>query len=228
MTELLILQEKDQRLAALKKELANIPAERAMHERQLAACAARCEAAKSRLREIEAAKKNLEVEAAAKRDQIEKYKVQQMQTRKNEEFAALKNQIASTEKTISEIEDRELELMEEVEKLTPQIREADTIYREEKEKIDKAFAALTAKKPVLEERVAVLQTERDAHAATVDEDQRDIYERIFRSKDGLAIVPIDAGACGGCQMTLTSQTVNSVKGGKGMIHCETCGRILHA
>ena len=47
------------------------------------------DAAKHRLNSIESARKDLELQVEGKKQQIEKYSVQQFQTKKNEEFRAL-------------------------------------------------------------------------------------------------------------------------------------------
>ncbi|MFZ4599173.1 MAG: zinc ribbon domain-containing protein, partial [Terrimicrobiaceae bacterium] len=113
--KLLALQDRDQRLRSFRSELDAIPGEIKSKERLISDAAARLDAAKTRAKEIEVAKKNLQVDAGSKRDQIARYKTQQMQTRKNEEFTALAHEIAAAEKVVSEIEDREIELMEEAE-----------------------------------------------------------------------------------------------------------------
>ena len=77
------------------------------------------DASKLRAKQIEVERKKLEVEAGAKRDNINRFKTQQFQTRKNEEFQALSNEIKRFEKDIETIEDKELELMEELERLKP-------------------------------------------------------------------------------------------------------------
>ena len=109
--KLLTLQDRDQRLRSFQQELAHLPEERKAREKQIADSAAQLEQSKIRAREIEIKKRNLEIEAQAKRDSITRYKQQQLQTRKNEEYAALAHEIEAAEKAITTLEDRELDLM---------------------------------------------------------------------------------------------------------------------
>ena len=51
----------------------------------------------------------------AKKKLIEKYSLQQFQTKKNEEYRALANEIENCRKAIIKIEDQEIELMEQAE-----------------------------------------------------------------------------------------------------------------
>lgn len=224
--KLLALQDRDQRLRSLQTELERIPTERATREKQIADSAARLDQAKARAREIDVEKKTLEVDAQARRDTIARYRQQQLQTRKNEEYSALAHEIEAAEKVITSIEDRELELMEESESLRPQIAEAEKTHQAEKEKIEHVLAGLTDKKANVETRIAELAADRARLAEAVDEDLRDTYQRLFQSKHGAAVVPLEHDVCTGCHMKVTTQTSVQVKAEKDVIHCPQCGRIL--
>jgi predicted nucleic acid-binding Zn-ribbon protein len=225
--KLLTLQERDQRIRAFQIELTAIPEERRFKEKQIADSAARLEAAKTRMKEIEVERKSLEVQAQAKRDAIAKYKTQQFQTRKNEEFAALGHEIEAAEKAILSIEDRELELMEEAETLRPVVAEAERAHKEERAKLEAQIVELGKKAANIEERVAELTAGRPALTEGLDEDLLDRYSRLFKSKNGSALVELDHEVCTGCHMKVTTQTFLGVKAEKELIHCPNCGRILH-
>ena len=62
---------------------------------------------------------------------------------------------------------------------------------------------------------------------TVPEDVLARYRRILKSKKDVAIVPINGGACGGCHMKLTSQTVLSAKAADKLVSCDNCGRMVY-
>ncbi|MEX1117908.1 MAG: C4-type zinc ribbon domain-containing protein [Terrimicrobiaceae bacterium] len=224
---LLALQDRDQRIRSLRSELLQVPEERKARVKQLADCAARLDAAKTRLKEIEIEKKNLEIEAGTKRSAIDRYKNQQLQTRKNEEFTALSHEIAANEKAISQIEDREIVFMEEAEALAPRIQAAEAEFASEKARIDKAISLLDAKIPNVEALISDLEKARKESAEGLDEDLLDQYDRIFRSKGDTAVVPLENDVCTGCHMKVTHQTTLEVRGEKAIVHCPNCGRILY-
>ena len=89
----------------------------------------------TRAKEIEVERARLEVEAGTKRAQADKYRTQQLETRKSEEYTALKHEIDRAEADITAIEDRELELMQEAEDLKPSIVEAEKKFAAEKERV---------------------------------------------------------------------------------------------
>ncbi len=225
--KLLALQDRDQRLRTFRLELEAIPVERKTRERLIAEAAARLDQARTRAREIEVAKKNLQVEAASKREQIARYRTQQMQTRKNEEFTALAHEIEAAEKAVSGFEDQEIVLMEESETLVPQIAAADKAYLTEKQRLDTQIAALDEKESNLKERLAELEASRSALLEGIDEDLLERYERLFKTKNGHAVVALENDICTGCHMKVTTQTVVAVKSQKAIVSCPQCGRLLH-
>ncbi len=225
--KLLTLQDRDQRLRSFQTEITHLPEERKAREKQLADSAAKLEQAKTRAKEIEIQKRNLEMEARAKRDAIARYKQQQLQTRRNEEYSALAHEIEAAEKAVTALEDRELDLMEEVEKLMPQITAAEKAHAEERNKIEHLLAGLESKKANLQARIAELKTEHDRLAQGVNEDVLDIYLHLFKTKHGTAVATLEHEVCMGCHMKVTAQTVVQVRAGREIIHCPQCGRILY-
>jgi hypothetical protein len=225
--KLLTLQDRDQRLRSYQTEITHLPEERKAREKQIADSAAKLEQAKTRAKEIEVEKRNLEMEARAKRDSIVRYKQQQLQTRRNEEYSALAHEIEAAEKAITALEDRELDFMEELEKLTPQIASAEKAHAEERARIEHLLAGLENKRTNLETRIAELKTEHDRLALLLDENVLDIYLHLFRTKHGTAVATLEHEVCMGCHMKVTAQTAVQLRAAKGIVHCPQCGRILY-
>jgi len=224
---LLILQDRDQKLRILRLELKNLPAERAALESNLATGSTQLTAAKEKARNVEIEKKKLEVEAQAKRDSIAKFRTQQFQTRKNEEFQALTNEIKHFETDIEKIEDREIELMEEAERVKVQVADAEKAHSLTKAHFDRQIAEIQSKVTAIEASVAELETEREKLTEGIDEDLLYQYNKLFANKGGLAVVALEHETCMGCHMKLTTQTAVRVKGSREILNCEQCGRLLY-
>lgn len=225
--KLLTLQDRDQKLRAVLNEIAALPAEKAARDRELKAADDRLEAAKSRQKEIEIERKKLEVEVKSKQDQIARYRNQQLETRKNEEFSALRHEIENGEKAIIELEDKELLLMEEAESLKPALLAAQEAHAAEKQKVESHMASLTTRKQNLEARQKELETERPGFTEGIEEDLLDRYNRLFKSKNGLALTTVEHETCSGCHMKVNTQTILEVRAEKEIIGCPQCGRILY-
>ena len=224
--KLLVLQDRDRKIRTLKNELKVAPLERVESEERLAAATKQFDAVKLKAKEIEVEKKKLELEAQSKRDMIAKFQTQKFQTRKNEEFQAFNNEITRYEGEIRTVEDRELELMEDADKMKATVAETDQQTKAVKAQVERQLADITAKIDSVAAQLTELETERASLAVGLDEDLLDTFTRLFANK-GEAVVPLEHETCMGCHMKVTTQTVVKVKGGREIIHCEQCGRILY-
>src|SRR5438128_2878335 len=119
--KLLILQDRDQRIRQIGLEIKTLPQRRKNLEAQLAATAASLESLKQRARQLEVDRKKLELDVGTRQSSISRLKTQQYETRKNDEFQAMGHEIERYEKEIVQLEDQELELMEQAEKLRAEI-----------------------------------------------------------------------------------------------------------
>ena len=224
--KLLVLQDRDRKIRTLTQELKVAPLERQEAEEKLAVTNQQLDAVKQKAKEIEVERKKLENEAQAKRDSIAKFQTQKFQTRKNEEFQALSNEITRYEGDIRGIEDRELEFMDEAEKVRVMVSETERLAKAMKVQVERQVADIAAKSDALGTQLKALETERAGLTVGLDEDLLDTFDRLFTGK-GEAVVPLEHETCMGCHMKVTTQTVVKVKGGREIVHCEQCGRILY-
>jgi len=188
LEQLLILQDRQQKIRHIQTEIKILPLERAHLESQLAVTAAGVELLKQKGRQVE----------------VERY-----------------------ENEISKLEDQELELMIEADKVKGELEAADKSARATKDSISRQLADLETKSKALETQQAELANEREALASKIDADLLDQFERLFNSKGDAAIVAVEHGVCTGCHMKITTATAARVKAGKEIVNCEQCGRILY-
>jgi len=197
-------------------------------EAQLAASAAALAALKHKAQHLEMDRKTLELDAGTRRESINRLKTQQYETRKNDEFRAMANEIERYEKEVQSIEDRELELMDQAEKVKAEVGAEEKKSAAARESIERQMADLEQKGKTLEARLNDLNVERNDLAAKIDEDLLGRFERLFSSKGDAVIVALEHEVCTGCHMKLTTQTAHRVRNGKEIVSCEQCGRILYA
>lgn len=228
LEQLLVLQNRDQKIRQIGAEIKTLPQQRANLESHLAASAAGLDAAKHRARQLEVDRKKLELDVGTRTDSINRLKTQQYETRKNEEFRAMGNEIERYEREIRGIEDQELDLMEAAEKLKGELAIEEKKVATERESVGRQLADLETKTKTLEGQLESLTKERAELAAQIDEDVLDRYERLFASKGNAAVVALEHEVCTGCHMKITAQTAHRVKSGRELVGCEQCGRILYA
>ena len=227
LEQLLILQDRAQKMRQLEAELRSLPLERRSLEDQSTAASAGLEAIKDKARHIEVQKKNLELDVATRNESIARLRTQQYETRKNDEFAAMGREIERYQKEISDLEDSELDLMEQADLLKARIATEEKQTSATKSSIAKQVADLDGKQGILQGRLEELKKERDELASKVDEDLLDRFNRLFASKGDAAVVALEHDVCTGCHMKITTQTAVRAKGGKEIVSCEQCGRILY-
>jgi predicted nucleic acid-binding Zn-ribbon protein len=228
LEQLLVLQDRQQKIKQIQTEIKTMPQQRQSLEAQLAASAAALGALKSKAQHLEMDRKTLELDAGTRRESINRLKTQQYETRKNDEFRAMGNEIERYEKEIQKIEDQELELMDQAEKLKVEVAAEEKKASVSRDSIGRQMADLEQKGKTLEGRLNELTAERSELAGKVEEDLLERFERLFGSKGDAAVVALEHEVCTGCHMKVTTQTAHRVRNGKEIVSCEQCGRILYA
>jgi predicted nucleic acid-binding Zn-ribbon protein len=109
--KLLQVQERDQKIRHIQKDLKEVPNLEARARTQLAGDLAAVEKAHAGIMTIEVAIKNIELDIGTRRTSIKRIQDQQFETRKNDEFQALGHEIERYQKEVSGMEDKELEQM---------------------------------------------------------------------------------------------------------------------
>ena len=225
--KLLILQDRDRKILRIKDQLAHIPHERQELQSKLSSTQAQLDSARLRVKQIESDRKKLELDVDAKKQQIEKYSLQQFQTKKNEEYRALSHEIDSCKQVIVRLEDQQLELMEQAEAAQRQVASASHAANEAKRTIDGRLADLAGREENLKKELVSLEANRGELAQAVDPGVRSKYERLFKQKGQNVVVGIQHGVCGGCHMQLSRATVVTCQAEQEIVSCINCGRILY-
>jgi predicted nucleic acid-binding Zn-ribbon protein len=225
--KLLVLQDRDRKINRVQQELGHISPERENLRSKASSTQAQLDAAKNRVKQIESERKRLEIDVESKKTQIEKYANQQLQTRKNEEYRALAQEIEHCKAEITKIEDHEIELMEQAEAAQKEVLRAMADASEAKKLVESQVSQLDQREQNLKKELAELQQGRTELAAAVDETARNRYERLLKSKGDNVIVGISHGVCGGCHMKLPPQILVHCRSQKEIVACSNCGRILY-
>ena len=180
--------------------------------------------------EIKSLEEEIEQNRVAKKDAeklITKYKDQQMNVRNNREFDAISKEVELQSLEIELVEKRANEAQFRVRGKEDEIKSTQAALNERKED-------LKAKKQELDQITSESQEEekdiirqRDEQATTVELRLLNSYNKIRdNALNGLAVVTVKRGACGGCFNVVPPQRQADIKDKKKIIVCEHCGRIL--
>ncbi len=158
---------------------------------------------------------------------IKKYEEQQKNVRNNREFDSLSKEI--------EYQNLEIELFnKKIKEFNFQIDEKKVVINESELTLSERKADLDNKKSELDEIISDTQKEEEGlykKLETIEEIIEDrlltAYKRIrANARNGLAVVPVQRDACGGCFNQIPPQRQLDIKSRKKIIVCEYCGRIL--
>lgn len=223
---LLALQEKDRKIAKLRREIHDIPVRKAEVESQLDHAKANLAAARDAQMQVQSDLKQLEVDVESRKEKITRYKQQQMEAKTNDQYRALLVEVATEEKAISDLEDSEIELMEQLEASQKSIDGREAELKEEEDGIRDEQEMLEERLGEVNEDIKVQSEKRAKMAAGMDSVLMGRYERIFANKGDFAVVRVENGHCRGCNMKLPPQVVNDAINPAKLVACNFCGRML--
>ena len=160
-------------------------------------------------------------------DLIKKYEEQQNNVRNNREYDSLSKEI--------EFQTLEIELCEKrIKEFTVLIDEKKVVIEESTGVLDERKLDLENKNKELEDIVDETKKEENVMENKSADLESIIEERLItaykkirgNARNGLAVVPVERDACGGCFNKIPPQRQLDIASMKKIIVCEYCGRIL--
>jgi predicted nucleic acid-binding Zn-ribbon protein len=158
---------------------------------------------------------------------IKKYEKQSENVKNNREFEAVNKEI--------EMQQLEVKLCEKhIKDANEEIAEKAQSLEKAKKAIGNKEGVLGSKKGELEKIIASTEKEEKHFHKLAEEAKSHVdprllssYEKIRKNyRNGLAVVPVERDACGGCFYYIPPQKQSEIKQRKKVMVCENCGRIL--
>jgi len=221
------LQSIDSQLDEIKKVRGALPEEVADLEDEIAGYETRVEKFNTELSELEGNISDHKTQIKNSESLIKKYEEQQMNVRNNREYDAITKEM--------ELQNLEIQISEK------RIKEAYVKIEGKKEEIEKTQGELSERQKDLETKKSELQVltkeseadekkllgEREKSCKHIEERLLISYTKLRdNARNGLAVVPVDRGACGGCFNVVPPQRQADIRDSKKITVCEHCGRIL--
>lgn len=225
---IIVVQKKDRKLIKLMRKIRDIPQRKSDVELQLAGTKKKLEMAKTSKMHTETSLKDLELEVELLKERVNKYKVQQMEANTNDQYRAFVKEIGTVERDITQLEEKELELMEALERGKQIEIECAEKLKVEEEGISDELDELSDREEELTEQLNKIKADRARVVAQCDQDVLRKYVRIMNNKRDFAVVMIEPGRhCGGCHMELPPQVANDARNPTKIVACNFCGRIVY-
>lgn len=156
-----------------------------------------------------------------------KYEKQSSNVKNSREFDAINKEIEMQQ---LEVKLAEKHIKDANEEMGEKVRSLDAA----KKQIATKEGVLNHKKSELEKIIVDTEKEEKQYRKLSDNARGEVDERLLYSYDrirssyrnGLAVVPVERDACGGCFNSIPPQRQSEIRLHKKIIVCENCGRIL--
>lgn len=221
------LQKVDVQIHELKKEFSTHPALLQKEEASFEKKKAGLKQAEDEHKALQMKQKEREIELQTKEEKIKKLQAQLYQLKSNKEYAAMELEIKGLKADNSLLEEEILHLLDDVDQAKAKCTKEKEVLAVEDKKLKEGMAAIQKKGEEISAVIAVLEEKRKSYTPNVDTKLLSQYEKILKNRDGIALVPVKNGSCGGCHIELPPQVVNEIQIQDKLIVCESCARILY-
>jgi uncharacterized protein len=221
------LQETDEDLFRIRRELARLPEERDQRRAEIDARIQRVKELDSEILRLSMQEKEVEDVARSNRQRIMKIETESGKTHDQALLAAYSHEQRNLRREISDNEDEILRSTEHRESLEidrNQLREGiatdEKDYAEYAANVEAEIAAASAKE------AAKVKAREERMGNSVPADVRDTYEKLLEARDGMALAALEEKTCQGCYIQVPTNIYVRLMRSKDLVQCPNCQRIL--
>ena len=217
----------DSRLDAIVKVRGALPEEVQDLEDEIAGYGTRLEKFKRDIEAFEDDIKRYKENIKDSEKLIKKYQEQQMNVRNNREYDAITKELELQDLEIQVSKKKIAEAGVKIDSKKADLEELSNLMKDRQKDLDLKKDELSTIVSESESEESKLRAEKDKAAKKVEDRLIKSYTKIrANAKNGLAVVMVKRGACGGCFNTVPPQRQADIREKKKLIVCEHCGRIL--
>lgn len=227
LAQVVELQNLDLEIARIQREVEEIPREITELEQQLQTSRRVWDQAREHLASLEQLRRRHEQELEDVTADQRKRQGRLFEIKTNQEYAAVLKEIEGLKERRSKLEDEILELFDQIEAGQGAVRNEEALFQEREKTCKQERTAREGELRRLQAELDRLQEGRRRQAARVEAGLLQTYQRLMRSRDGIAVVAVRDGSCLGCYVGLTPQTYNELRRGDVLLTCANCQRILY-
>ncbi|MCG3120783.1 MAG: hypothetical protein ALAOOOJD_03623 [bacterium] len=223
---LIALQHVDGQLLALEKAKGDLPGRVLELKSQLEQVAAQQHEKSETLAATQKKRRSAEQALQMAKERKKKYDEQLYAVKNNKEYDAVTAEIEMAVADIDQAETDILEAIEQEEALVKEVAEQEGRLGVLQNEYNEQQAILTEREQETRSMVEALQQQRNDLVGKLRKPLLGAYQRILHGKDGVAVVAVARGSCGGCSTRIPPQRVMEIREMNQIRYCESCGRIL--
>jgi len=230
LEHLLALQETEQEILRLRKLLASLPREKAEREARFEESRKLWEEKVQAVKDASVEVNRLELELKAKEGEIEKLEVRLNTAKSNAEYTAIQNQIKAYKEQNARIEDRVLELYDQVEEIKKEAARGEDAFKAEEATFREFLKSLSEEEARIKKEMEALRVKAEEIKRETDPDALQEYEalmRYFANHGGVVVSPVVGGVCKACGSRILPNDEVKLLRAEELVHCKACSRILY-
>lgn len=223
--DVLELQVADMKTKRMNRKLKDIPNEKKEMISGLEIEKEKVVKAKEKFHETEKEIKSLEMKMNSINVKINDMQQKSAMVRKNEEYKAFLNEIASQKSFISSLETKQLNYFEQLDADKKALSMTEKSLKNIENEVKESVKDLEEMEKVLQSEIEKALEDRKPLLEKLDPEVLPTYNRLIK-RDGEPLVRVHNSTCGFCHLKLTPQTVNDAKKGQ-ITCCDSCGHLIY-
>lgn len=227
LEQLVKLQEIETRAAAAQRRMTDAPVQIAALDAKLTAARDALAAAKQAISDNQAQRRTFDKDLLAAQQRLSKYKEQLMAVKTNDEYHAMQHQIASATAEVGRIEEQVLVNMMDADELAARLKAVEASLKSDEALIARERATIEAETAAERQVAEQMAAARREVVAAVSRGALEMFERVLKARQGVAVAQAIGGHCSICQMRLRPQVYNTILKNEGIVQCDSCQRILY-
>lgn len=224
--ELLELQKTDLRIRELEAKCKSYPDERAELVAEFNVVRDALAAAQNKVKRLECDVRAMETDIAGKKAHLQEIKIRSGAIKKMSEYNTVMAEIGNLTLQISQMEDRELELIDELEKARAAADKAGRSYRATGRTVQKEVRALDSLVAEAGKEIEVQKAESQERVKRIPLSILPVYQRLLATGKGEPVGAIRGGRCPNCSLSLPPMTLNEARKGN-LLPCDHCSFLLY-
>lgn len=214
-------------MAQLQARLQQFPSQLKAIDDEVTSASSTLEATRSALQDHQKERRRLEGELQDWETKLRKYNEQLMQVKTNDEYRAMQHEIAGVKEKIGGVEEKILMLMEENETGERRVKEEQVRLEGRRKEGEARKGVIQEEARQVEAEAARVGTQQDAARAALDPTVLDLFDRIARGRNGVAVARAREERCQECNVRIRPQIFQDIRRNDHIIQCDSCKRILY-
>jgi uncharacterized protein len=219
------LKEIEETAFLVERDFGGLPTEVSQLDSAVATKRADLDNAKARSMEAEKKLRATERELKDKEDALFKAEGKMMEVKTNVEYQAATKENLTQKKNKTELEDKILALITELEEQKKALGLVETEFKTYESGMAEKRAVLKVEETKLAEQLRVLVEKRQRLLSTLEPATISNYQKLLTAKK-VPVAFAESGKCGSCHMMVRAQIYNEILGQKAVHRCASCTRLL--